>query len=147
MLRIPAKLFGPQPLAAVTTVFAVGIIMPSMINTGGHLNGQASGTRSGSHAGAANGPVWAITVTGRKILVPKPKFAPTPVRPEKITHPKADTMGAVTAAHASWRHSPRLTNAIQLGHGNTAQRRNRAPIPPIYDCKIMTRSGCRSTMH
>ena len=111
MLRIPAKLFGPQPLAAVTTVFAVGIIMPSMINTGGHLNGQASGMRSGSHAGAANGPVWAITVTGRKILVPKPKFAPTPVRPEKITHPKADTMGAVTAAHASWRHSPRLTNA------------------------------------
>ena len=31
MPRIPAKLFGPQPLAAVTTVFAVGIIMPGMM--------------------------------------------------------------------------------------------------------------------
>src|SRR5215470_15800353 len=84
----PAKLFGPQPLAAVTTVFAAGIIMPSMIITGGQSNGQASGTRSTSHAGAANGPVLATTVTGRKVLVPKPKFAPTPIRPEKITHPK-----------------------------------------------------------
>ena len=111
MLRIPAKLFRPQPLAAVTTVFAVGIIMPSMISTGGQSNGQASGTRSASHAGAPNRAVWALTVTGRKVLVPKPKFAPTPIRPEKITHPKADTMGAVTAAHAPWPRSARITHA------------------------------------
>jgi GH25 family lysozyme M1 (1,4-beta-N-acetylmuramidase) len=51
------------------------------------------------------------TVTGRKVLVAKPKFAPTPIRPEKITHPKADTMGAVTAAHAPWRRSARITHA------------------------------------
>src|SRR5215472_18132009 len=82
VLRIPAKLFGPQPLAAVTTVFAVGIIMPSMIGTGGLSTGQASATRSASHAGAANGPVRVATVTGRKVLLSKPKFAPTPIRPE-----------------------------------------------------------------
>src|SRR5262245_24390635 len=75
--RIPAKLFGTQPVAAVTTAFAVGIIMPMMIGTGGQSNGQASGARSASHAGTANGPVWAVTVTGRKVLVPKPKFAAT----------------------------------------------------------------------
>ena len=111
MLRNPAKLFGPQPLAAVTTVFAVGIIMPSMISTGGQTNGQASGARSASHAGVANGSVWAATATGRKVLVPKPKFAPTPVHPEKITHPKADTMGAVTSAHARWPRTARISNA------------------------------------
>jgi GH25 family lysozyme M1 (1,4-beta-N-acetylmuramidase) len=112
VLRIPAKLFGPQPLAAVTTVFAVGIIMPSMISTGGQSNGQASGTRSASHSRAANGPVLAATATGRKVLVPKPTFAPTPVRPEKITHPKSDTMGAVTTAHAPWPRSARITHAV-----------------------------------
>jgi GH25 family lysozyme M1 (1,4-beta-N-acetylmuramidase) len=111
VLRNPAKLFGPQPLAAVTTVFAVGIIMPSMISTGGHSHGQASGVRSASHARVANKPVWAATVNGRKVLVHKPRFAATPVRPERITHPKADTMGAVTAAHAPWRHSARVTHA------------------------------------
>jgi GH25 family lysozyme M1 (1,4-beta-N-acetylmuramidase) len=111
VLRNPAKLFGPQPLAAITSVFAAGIIMPSMIGTGGQANGQATGARSASHAAAANGPVWAVTVTGRKVLVPKPKFAPTPVHPEKITHPNADTMGAVTAAHAPWPRTARVRNA------------------------------------
>ena len=110
MLRNPAKLFGPQPLAAVTTVFAAGIIMP-MISTGGQVTGQASGARSASHAGVANGSVWATTLTGRKVLVPKPRFAPTPVRPEKVTHPKADTMGAVTAAHAPRARTVRIRNA------------------------------------
>ena len=111
MLRNPAKLFGPQPLAAITSVFAAGIIMPSMIGTGGLANGQATGARSASHAAAANGSVWAVTVTGRKVLVPKPKFAPTPVHPEKITHPNADTMGAVTAAHAPWPRTAHIRNA------------------------------------
>src|SRR5689334_7162667 len=110
LLRNPAKIFGPQPLAAVTTVFAVGIIMPGMISTGGHANGQASGVKSASHAGVANGPVWAATGTGRKVLVHKPRFAPTPVRPERITHPKADTMGAVTRAHAPWPRTARIRN-------------------------------------
>ena len=111
MLRNPARFFGPQPLAAVTTVLAVGIIMPGMISTGGQANGQASGAKSASHVRVAHGPVWAATATGRKVLVPKPKFSPTPVRPEKITHPNADTMGAVTAAHAPWPRTARIRNA------------------------------------
>ena len=111
MLRNPAKLFGPQPLAAITSVFAVGIIMPGMISTGGQAkNGQASGARIASHARVADRPVLAATATGRKVLVSKPKFAPTPIRPEKITHPKADTMGAVTAAHAPWPRTARIRN-------------------------------------
>src|SRR5262249_61732227 len=78
---------------------------------GAQPKGRGSGARRASHAGATNGPVWAVTATGRKVLVPKPKFAPTPVRPEKVTHPKADTMGAVTAAHAPWPRSARITHA------------------------------------
>src|SRR5262249_28686519 len=70
---------------------------------------QASGAKSASHARAANGAVWARTVSGRKVLVPKPTFAPTPIHPVKITHPNADTMGAVTAAHAPWPRSARVT--------------------------------------
>ena len=35
MPRHPATLFGPQRLAAVTTVLAVGMVLPSMINSGG----------------------------------------------------------------------------------------------------------------
>lgn len=108
MPRTPAKLFRPQPLAAVTAVFAAGIIMPSMINTGGQSSGQVSSSRSASQARAVSAPVWAVTVTGRKVLVPKPKFAPTPIHPERITHPRADAMGAVTAAHA---HRPNAARA------------------------------------
>jgi GH25 family lysozyme M1 (1,4-beta-N-acetylmuramidase) len=115
VLRTPAKLFGPQPLAAVTSVFAVGmIIVPSMINTGGQSSGQVSGSSSASHAQAASGPVWAMTVTGRNVLVPNPKFAPTPIRPEKITHPNADTMGAVTAAHTRWPRAARVLPATSV---------------------------------
>jgi len=44
--------------------------------------------------------------------VPPPKFIPTPVRPEKITHPGADTMQIVTAAHGKWRHSVRMRPAL-----------------------------------
>jgi GH25 family lysozyme M1 (1,4-beta-N-acetylmuramidase) len=46
--------------------------------------------------------------------VPPPKFIPTPVHPEKITHPGADSMQAVTAAHGKWRHSVRMRPAITV---------------------------------
>jgi GH25 family lysozyme M1 (1,4-beta-N-acetylmuramidase) len=112
VLRTPAKLLGPQSLAAVTAVAAV--IMPSMTNTGGPMSGQVSGSTSASQTTAASAPVWAATVTGQMVLVPKPTFAPTPIRPEEITHPKADTMGAVTAAHTSWPRAPRLQPATSV---------------------------------
>src|SRR5579863_5802224 len=110
--RHPATLAGPQRLAAVTTVMAVGLVLPSMINSGGH---PASGARpAASHASAAKAAktVWAATASGRKVPVRPPKFIPTPVHPEKITHPGADTMQTVTAAHGKWRKAVQMRPAI-----------------------------------
>jgi GH25 family lysozyme M1 (1,4-beta-N-acetylmuramidase) len=61
-------------------------------------------------AGAVTGgpTIWAVTVTGRKVRLAKPRFAPTPVRPGKLTHPGADYMGAVNREYAPWgRSKPR----------------------------------------
>jgi len=104
--RFPAPLFGPQPQTIIAGVFALAIVMPGMINLGGQPVGHASGSRaSGSKT------VWAVTVSGREIRVPKPRFIPTPVRPEKLTHPRSDYMGAVNAAHAPWRRSAKARRA------------------------------------
>jgi GH25 family lysozyme M1 (1,4-beta-N-acetylmuramidase) len=46
--------------------------------------------------------VWAMTVTGRWVRLTKPKFIPTPVHPEKITHPLLDFMGSTVASHEHW---------------------------------------------
>ena len=43
--------------------------------------------------------VWAMTVTGRRVPVAKPSFAPTPVHPEKITHPRLDFTSSMVARH------------------------------------------------
>jgi GH25 family lysozyme M1 (1,4-beta-N-acetylmuramidase) len=102
--RYPATFFGPQPLVAVAAVFTLGIIMPSMINPGGQPTSHVSGTKT----------VWAVTVSGQKVRVPKPKFIPTPVHPEKITHPGSDYMGAVNAAHAPWPRSAKVRPATSV---------------------------------
>jgi GH25 family lysozyme M1 (1,4-beta-N-acetylmuramidase) len=47
-------------------------------------------------------------------LVPKPKFIPTPLHPEKIPHPGADSMGAVTAAHTPGRRPAAVRPAMQV---------------------------------
>jgi GH25 family lysozyme M1 (1,4-beta-N-acetylmuramidase) len=107
--RHPATLAGPYRLAAVTTVLAVGLVLPSMINTGGAPAGRAR--PHAGHAAAAK-TVWAATASGRKVRVRPPRFIPTPVHPEKITHPGADSMQAVTAAHGKWRHAVRMRPAI-----------------------------------
>jgi GH25 family lysozyme M1 (1,4-beta-N-acetylmuramidase) len=91
--RRPAALFGPYPLAALAAVAALAL--PGLARPAGSPAG------AGSHTGA----VWAVTVSGQRVLVPKPKFTPTPLHPEKITHPGADSMGAVTAAHALGRRT------------------------------------------
>ena len=113
MPRHLATLLGPPRLAAVTTVLAVGMVLPNMINSG---SGQAaSGARSpASHQSAVKAvkTVWAVTASGRKVRVPPPKFIPTPVHPEKITHPRADTMQIVTAAHGKWQRSVRMRPAL-----------------------------------
>jgi hypothetical protein len=43
-----------------------------------------------------------------------PVFIPTPVHPEKITHPGSDSMGTVTAAHAPWWHSAKVEPALSV---------------------------------
>lgn len=51
----------------------------------------------GSSTGTGVG--WAMTASGRRVRVPKPKFTPTPLHPEKITHPGRDFMGSTVASH------------------------------------------------
>src|ERR1051326_1069611 len=111
--RHPATLFGAPRLAAVTTVFAVGLVLPSTIGSGGpsaggpSAGGTASARPAGAHTSGAKA-AWAVTASGRKVRLPPPHFIPTPVHPEKITHPRTDTMQIVTAAHGKWRHSVRI---------------------------------------
>jgi GH25 family lysozyme M1 (1,4-beta-N-acetylmuramidase) len=111
--RHPATLLGPPRLAAVTTVLAVGMVLPSMINSG---NGQVTGGARppASHHQSAAKTTWARIASGRMVRVRPPKFIPTPVRPEKITHPRTDTMQIVTAAHGKWRHSVSMRPAVTV---------------------------------
>jgi GH25 family lysozyme M1 (1,4-beta-N-acetylmuramidase) len=110
--RHPATLAGPQRLAAVASVFAIGMVLPSMISTGGQSAGSTASARPPAGHAASAKTVWAATTSGRKVQVPAPKFIPTPVHPEKITHPGADSMQTVTAAHGKWRHAVRMRPAL-----------------------------------
>lgn len=53
--------------------------------------------------------VWAATASGAKVAISKPVFTPTPVHPERITHPDADSMGTVTATYAPWPKTATIT--------------------------------------
>jgi GH25 family lysozyme M1 (1,4-beta-N-acetylmuramidase) len=88
-------LTGRYPLAAVAAalVFVAGV--PGMTGPAGQRASAVS--RAGT--------VWAVNTSGQKVPVTTPAFTPTPVHPEKITHPGADYMGAVNIAHAPWGHS------------------------------------------
>jgi GH25 family lysozyme M1 (1,4-beta-N-acetylmuramidase) len=102
--RFPATLFGAPPRTAIAGVFALAIVVPGMINSGGQTAGNSPAPKT----------VWAVTVSGHKVAVPKPAFVPTPVHPEKITHPRSDYMGAVNAAHAPWRHAAIAHRALSV---------------------------------
>ena len=56
---------------------------------------------AGAHRAHGSHPdvVWARTVSGRMVRLAKPRFTPTPLRPEKITHPGRDFMGSTVASH------------------------------------------------
>jgi GH25 family lysozyme M1 (1,4-beta-N-acetylmuramidase) len=103
--RRAVTLFSSQPLAAVAIAVAavVAVAAPAMASTGSQHAGHRPGART----------VWAMTVSGRKVPV-TPTFIPTPVHPEKITHPDADSMGAVTAGHAPWGRSAQITPALSV---------------------------------
>jgi GH25 family lysozyme M1 (1,4-beta-N-acetylmuramidase) len=101
-------LTGWYPLAGVAVVFALAAGVPGMTSPAG----QGASTTS------RGGTVWAVTASGQKVAVPKPTFTPTPVHPEKITHPGADYMGAINIAHAPWGHSApiRLATSAAVPH-------------------------------
>ena len=65
------------PAAAVMISFTLAAGVPGMTGP--------SPSPSTTNGGAA----WAVTVSGQKVPVTKPVFTPTPVHPEKITHPRA----------------------------------------------------------
>jgi GH25 family lysozyme M1 (1,4-beta-N-acetylmuramidase) len=104
--RRPAMPHGPRPLAAVAAVAALAMWVPGMTNTAGQSAG--TGSRAGAH--------WAVTVSGQRVLVAKPKFLPTPVHPERITHPGADSMGALTVAHAAGPRLAKIRPALSVSH-------------------------------
>jgi GH25 family lysozyme M1 (1,4-beta-N-acetylmuramidase) len=60
------------------------------------------------------GVVWARTVTGRMVRLTKPRFVPTPVHPEKITHPGRDFTGSTVAARFSGGNAAPATTVPQL---------------------------------
>jgi GH25 family lysozyme M1 (1,4-beta-N-acetylmuramidase) len=67
---------------------------------------QSSASQSSaSQASAPGGTHWAVTLTGKKVRVPKPKFIKTPLHPEKITHPGRDYMGSTVASHFKGGHA------------------------------------------
>lgn len=94
-------LAGRYPLAAVAVALGLAAGVPGMTGPAAQAASTASQT----------GTVWAVTVSGQKVPVPKPTFTPTPVHPEKITHPGADYMGAVNIAHAPWGRSAAIKPA------------------------------------
>jgi GH25 family lysozyme M1 (1,4-beta-N-acetylmuramidase) len=56
-------------------------------------------TAAGTAAPIASNVVWAMTATGTSVPVVTPTFVSTPIRPERITHPKRDFLGSTVAAH------------------------------------------------
>ncbi|HEV2376085.1 MAG TPA: GH25 family lysozyme [Streptosporangiaceae bacterium] len=96
--------------SAAVLAFAGGMLGISASSAGAITTTSPGGSAPAHGTTAATAthrtPVsWAATVTGRKVMLAKPVFAPTPVRPFKLTHPAADFMGAVNRDHAPWGHS------------------------------------------
>jgi GH25 family lysozyme M1 (1,4-beta-N-acetylmuramidase) len=86
-------------------------VAAALAAAGGALNLAAAGTAQASRSPGGPGQVpvagqhrfaWGITGSGRRVRLGKLTFTPTPVHPEKITHPRLDYMGAVNARHAPW---------------------------------------------
>jgi GH25 family lysozyme M1 (1,4-beta-N-acetylmuramidase) len=122
--RRPAALFGPYPLAAIAAVAVLAAGVPGLARPAGPPAG------AGSRAGA----VWAVTVSGQRVLVTKPKFIPTPLHPEKITHPGADSMGAVTAAHTLGRQTTvQVTQLPGIDVSSYQGNINWAAVAPYID--------------
>jgi GH25 family lysozyme M1 (1,4-beta-N-acetylmuramidase) len=82
------------------TALTVSVLLGSLLSAGFSSVGAASASTASPDGGAtaASGAVsWARTVTGERVPV-SPTHYPTPVNPEKITHPVADFMGSTIPA-------------------------------------------------
>jgi GH25 family lysozyme M1 (1,4-beta-N-acetylmuramidase) len=100
---------------AATLALASGTLALGATAASASVTVPAAGAATVSHA-SANG-VWAMTVTGRKVWVPKPTFVHTPVHPEKITHPGRDYMGSTVASHFKGGHvkpDAHITSGIDI---------------------------------
>jgi GH25 family lysozyme M1 (1,4-beta-N-acetylmuramidase) len=71
---------------AGTLALAAGTLAAGATMAQAYVSVPASG--DSSHV------VWATTATGQQVPVAKPTFAPTPVHPEKLTHPGRDHAGS-----------------------------------------------------
>jgi GH25 family lysozyme M1 (1,4-beta-N-acetylmuramidase) len=78
--------------AAVTVALTLAAAMPGMTSAPVQPASGASTARAS----------WVVNASGQHVRMAKPVFTPTPVHPERITHPGADDMGAVNQAHARW---------------------------------------------
>ena len=82
--------------ATAATLALTGALALGASAADGSVTPPAGGSQ-GSHSSHRN-VVWAMTVTGHRVRLAKPRFVPTPVHPEKITHPGRDFMGSGVAA-------------------------------------------------
>jgi GH25 family lysozyme M1 (1,4-beta-N-acetylmuramidase) len=112
----------PQRHITLPWLRRLAVAAAAVTVAGGTLSLAAAGAAQASRAPAGSGqsassqsaglPVvshhrftWGITASGRKVRLGKLTFTPTPVHPEKITHPRTDWMGAINAKDAPWGRS------------------------------------------
>jgi GH25 family lysozyme M1 (1,4-beta-N-acetylmuramidase) len=72
----------------------------------------AQATISVPSGGSQSAVVWAMTASGRVVPVAKPRFAPTPIHPERITHPGRDFMGSTVALRFGARQVIKPTSTV-----------------------------------
>ncbi|HEU5353199.1 MAG TPA: GH25 family lysozyme [Actinocrinis sp.] len=77
----------------------------------------AGGGGGGANVGSSGGVSWATTVTGRRVPV-SPTNYPTPINPEKITHPVADFMGSTIPSHEAVSTDSRAVNPGPVNPGS-----------------------------
>src|SRR5579884_4280737 len=84
--------------AALITTVLLGALLTVAGTGAGAASAAALAAGGGTAAGSGAGTSWATTVTGQRVPV-SPTHYPTPVNPEKITHPVADFMGSTIPSH------------------------------------------------
>jgi GH25 family lysozyme M1 (1,4-beta-N-acetylmuramidase) len=123
----PRKPVLPRRTAAIAAAFALVAGTLAVTGNAAEATTAPPTLAGGTHASASSPGAthWAITVTGRKVRVPKPRFIPTPLHPEKITHPGRDYMGSTIRAHEHIRgHAVRPDAAITSGIDISAYQGN-----------------------